>query len=75
MRYYPVYLDIENQKCLVVGGGSVGTRKVMTLLSCGASITVVSPTVTDELLGLARKKAIALKRRSYQTPDLEGVIL
>ncbi len=75
MRYYPVYLDIENQKCLVVGGGSVGTRKVMTLLSCGASITVVSPKVTDELLGLARKKAIALKRRSYQTPDLEGVIL
>lgn len=75
MRYYPVYLDIENQKCLVVGGGRVGTRKVMTLLSCGASVTVVSPKVTDELLGLARKKTIALKRRSYQTPDLEGVFL
>ena len=75
MRYYPVCLDIENQKCLVVGGGSVGTRKVMTLLSCGANVTVVSPKVTDELLGLARKKTIALKRRFYQTPDLEGVFL
>ncbi len=75
MRYYPIYLNIENKKCLVAGGGRVGTRKVMTLLDCGAIVTVVSPEVTDELLSLARKKLIALKRRSYRTSDLEGVVL
>jgi len=32
MRYYPVSLDIKNRKCLVVGGGGVGARKVVTLL-------------------------------------------
>ena len=42
MRYYPVYLDINDRKCVVVGGGSVGARKVITLLACGARVTVIS---------------------------------
>ena len=58
LKYYPVSLDIQNRKCLVVGGGSVSTRKVMTLLECGAIVTVVSPDVAEELLELAEKKMI-----------------
>ena len=54
MRYYPINLDIRNRKCLVVGGGSVGTRKVISLLDCGAAVTVVSPRATEKLLELAR---------------------
>ena len=75
MRYYPVNLDIRNRKCLVVGGGSVSTRKVMTLLECGAIITVVSPDVTEELLELAEKKMIELKKRPYEPSDIDGMFL
>jgi len=75
MRYYPVNLDIQNRKCLVVGGGSVGTRKVMTLLECGAVVTVVSSDVTGELLELAEKKMIELKRRPYDSFDIDGMFL
>ena len=75
MRYYPVNLDIQNRKCLVVGGGSVGTRKVMTLLECGAVVTVVSSDVAEELLELAEKKMIELKRRPYESSDIDGMFL
>ena len=75
MRYYPVNLDIQNRNCLVVGAGAVGTRKVMTLLNCGAVVTVVSPAVSQELLELASSRAIQLKERSYQSGDLEGMFL
>ena len=75
MRYYPVNLDIQNRKCLVVGGGSVGTRKVMTLLECGAVVTVVSSDVAEELLELAEKKMIELKRRPYKSSDIDGMFL
>jgi precorrin-2 dehydrogenase/sirohydrochlorin ferrochelatase len=75
MRYYPVNLDIQNRKCLVVGGGSVGTRKVMTLLECGAVVTVVSSDVAEELLELAEKKMIKLKRRPYESSDIDGMFL
>ncbi len=75
MRYYPVNLDIQNRKCLVVGGGSVGTRKVMTLVECGAVVTVVSSDVAEELLELAEKKMIELKKRPYESSDIDGMFL
>ncbi|MBL7180587.1 MAG: bifunctional precorrin-2 dehydrogenase/sirohydrochlorin ferrochelatase [Desulfobacterales bacterium] len=75
MRYYPVYLDIRKRKCLVVGGGSVGTRKVMTLLSCGADVTVVSTVISATLQKLADSGSILLKKRPFQASDLEGMFL
>jgi precorrin-2 dehydrogenase/sirohydrochlorin ferrochelatase len=75
MKYYPVNLDIRSQTCLVVGGGAVGTRKVKTLLDCGAAVTVVSPEVTNPLSALAEENRISLKQRPYQVSDLDGVFL
>jgi precorrin-2 dehydrogenase/sirohydrochlorin ferrochelatase len=75
MRYYPVHLDINNRNVLVVGGGSVGTRKVKTLLNCGARVTAVSPEVSQQLRELAASGNIILAERSYQSEDLNGVFL
>ena len=62
MNYYPIHLDIKNRNCLVVGGGAVGTRKVNTLLECGARVTVVSPDPTAHLARLASEGSITLKK-------------
>jgi len=75
MRYYPVYLDIKDRDCLVIGGGSVGTRKVMTLLACGAKVTVVSIDVTEKLKELSDSGVIQLKERDFQTSDLDDRFL
>ncbi len=75
MRYYPVYLDIQNRNCLVVGGGSVGTRKVMMLLTCGANVTVVSLAATKKLQELSKNGVIELKERPFQTADLDDRFL
>ncbi len=76
MRYYPVHLDVQNRDCLVVGGGAVGTRKVATLLDCGARVTVVSPAVSDRLQGLAASGArLTIKKRAYRSRDLDGMFL
>jgi precorrin-2 dehydrogenase/sirohydrochlorin ferrochelatase len=75
MRYYPVHLDIQNRNCLVVGGGAVGTRKVVTLLGCGACVTVVSPEATHQLRDYALSGRISLKERRYQSGDIDGMFL
>ncbi|MBU2623388.1 MAG: bifunctional precorrin-2 dehydrogenase/sirohydrochlorin ferrochelatase [Proteobacteria bacterium] len=75
MRYYPVNLDIQTRKCLVVGGGDVGTRKVITLLECGAVVTAVSIKANEKLLKLAESGLIELKRRPYTETDLGGMFL
>jgi len=75
MRYYPIHLDIQNKNCLVVGGGGVGTRKVETLLKCGANVTVVSPAISQRLRNLAESARLTLKPRPYRTEDIEGMFL
>ncbi len=75
MRYYPVNLDIKNRKCLVVGGGFVGTRKIITLLECGAAVTVVSPVITEKLAELADNRYIEWRKRHYHTSDIDGMFL
>ena len=75
MRYYPVFLDVRNRPCLVVGGGSVGLRKVLTLLDCGAAITVVSPVVHAKLQDLSSKGAITLLKRPFTSSDMSGMFL
>ena len=75
MRYYPIHLDIQNRNCLVVGGGGVGTRKVITLLKCRAKVTVVSPVISERLQNLAESAPLTLKPRPYRSADLEGMFL
>ena len=75
MKYYPVNLDIKNRACLVVGGGSVGTRKVKALAECGATVTVVSPEISAKLDQMAAEGLIALEKRAYRTADLEDKFL
>ena len=75
MRYYPIHLDIKNRDCLIVGGGAVGTRKVNTLIECGARVTVVSPDPTPELTKLASEGSVTLKKRAYRNDDLTGMFL
>ncbi|MDP4089880.1 MAG: bifunctional precorrin-2 dehydrogenase/sirohydrochlorin ferrochelatase [Bacillota bacterium] len=45
--FFPVMLNIEDKKIVVVGGGAVALRKVKALLAYGAGITVISPTFTE----------------------------
>jgi precorrin-2 dehydrogenase/sirohydrochlorin ferrochelatase len=75
MRYYPLCLDVKDRNCLVVGGGGVGTRKVETLLDCGALVTVVSLEFSARLEALAAKGRVRLERRVYRSEDLEGKFL
>ncbi len=75
MKYYPVNLDIQNRKCLVVGGGTVGTRKVMTLLNCGAKVTVVSSDVAEKLQEFSDGDVIKLEKRPFQISDLDQMFL
>ena len=49
MDYLPIFLDIRNCHCLVIGGGEVAARKIALLLRAGARITVVSPQLGTEL--------------------------
>jgi len=74
MEYYPVNLDIKGKNCLVVGGGTVGTRKIKTLLSCHARVTTISPLFTDDILKLDNPN-LTIHKRDYSSSDIEGMFI
>ena len=75
MKYYPINLDVCKKPCVVVGGGGVGTRKVETLLACGANVTVISPDITPRLQTLSDQHKIEIKKRAYDSLDLSDAFL
>ncbi|MBN2373077.1 bifunctional precorrin-2 dehydrogenase/sirohydrochlorin ferrochelatase [bacterium] len=73
--YYPININIEKARCMVVGGGNVAERKTATLLSYRADVTVVSPCCTPKLNLMAEKGEIRLLNRRYQKGDCLGMRL
>ncbi|HUT74961.1 MAG TPA: bifunctional precorrin-2 dehydrogenase/sirohydrochlorin ferrochelatase [Armatimonadota bacterium] len=71
-RYYPVLLDLDGRRCVVVGGGEVAERKVRSLVECGAETLVIAPEVTEAIGDLARQGLVKLLRKPYEQGDLAG---
>lgn len=73
--YYPVFLNLRGKGCIVVGGGRVAERKVLSLLKSGADITVISPELTKRLKEKSLKRAIKHIPRKYKKGDLKNAFL
>lgn len=74
VNYFPVMLDLQDQRIVVIGGGAVAERKVGPLLEAGAAVTVVSPSLTERLSELAEKGMLIWISRPYAPGDLEGAL-
>ncbi len=75
MKYYPVFLKLNNKKAVVIGGGKVAERKVLTLLKAGAAVKVISPKITKALENLKNKRALTHIKRTYRTGDLKNAFI
>ncbi|HTN43162.1 MAG TPA: bifunctional precorrin-2 dehydrogenase/sirohydrochlorin ferrochelatase [Nitrospiria bacterium] len=75
MRYFPAFLDLQGRSAVVIGGGRIAERKVLTLLACGARVTVVSPGLTPKLSYLVQAGAIRGHARRWRPVDLKEAFL
>ncbi len=73
--YYPLFLDITDKLCVVVGGGKVAERKVATLLRFKANVRLISPGITGNLGKRAKSGKIDFIGREYREGDLDGAVL
>ncbi|QGT99049.1 Precorrin-2 oxidase [Candidatus Syntrophocurvum alkaliphilum] len=68
---FPIFLDLTNKKCVIIGGGKVAERKVNNLLAYGAKITIVSPEIEH---GIKEKVDIGLltwHKRQFKDKDIK----
>jgi precorrin-2 dehydrogenase/sirohydrochlorin ferrochelatase len=66
---------MRDRTVLVAGGGLVAGRKIKSLLSAGATVSVVAPEVTPAISQLGADGAIKIKIGCYQASDLTGIFL
>jgi len=74
-KSYPIFLNINAKRCVVVGGGHVADRRVKSLLECGAKVKIISPELSENLELMAEEKLIEVVKRGFRSGDLEGALL
>lgn len=73
---YPLFLiNLQQKLAVVVGGGTVGERKIAGLLAAGAPIRLIAPTVTPTLHQWIAEQRLEWLERPYQSGDLAGAFL
>lgn len=72
-KYFPILLNLQNKKCLVVGGGAVAQRKIENILDTGVKIKCVSIEFTDDLLALLKQNSIEYYKRPFEISDLDDM--
>ncbi len=75
MNFLPVFLDLKNRPCAVIGGGEVALRKVSLLLEAGARVTVHAPAVGETLRRWIDDAKVRHVTGEFSPPSLDGCAL
>lgn len=67
--YFPLFFNLTEFPCLVVGGGTVALRKVEQLLKAGANVTIVAPQIIEDLNKLLQPEKCVWVNRRYKSPE------
>jgi len=72
MSFFPMYMDMQNLKVLVVGGGYIATEKLEKLVDFTKEITVITSEVSPEADQIIKDHCLTLYQRVYKQGDIKG---
>ncbi len=75
MSFYPVFIELEGKRVVVVGGGNVAFRKVQSLRECGARIHLSGRELTPELQEMVEKEVIHFLGREFKDEYLNHAFM
>ena len=71
MRPYPLMMNLQNKRVIVIGGGRVAFRKTKGLLDSGAVVVVISPKLIPEMDRLRNQEKIEWKEAHFDESILD----
>ena len=74
MKFLPLFYDITDKPCLVVGAGAIAARKAELLLRAGGRVSVVAPMVGERMQEMAGEQNLEILEREFEASDLNGAI-
>lgn len=74
-RYFPMFVDISQKKIVVIGGGTIGTRRLCTLMEFVDKVTLVEPNPGDDIRKMADAGQILLIQERYRKEYIEDAYM
>lgn len=75
MQALPIFFNIKQRHCVVIGGGDVATRKVTMLLKAQGDITIISPELCAELTELVSANKVKHIQADFSSEQLHGACM
>lgn len=75
VSFFPAFLNLQNKRCVIVGGGRVAFRKACRMLQSGALLKVVAPDFVEDFYKASEHHEMELVQRMYERRDIEGASL
>jgi precorrin-2 dehydrogenase / sirohydrochlorin ferrochelatase len=75
MAKYPIFLNLEGRRVVVIGGGTVAVRKAQVLLDSGARLVVVADNIDKMITAFGTQKNIELIKSKYEKSYLPTAVL
>jgi len=72
MSYFPAFININNKKILIVGGGHIAFEKLFHLLDFTGNITIIAKELCEEMREVIHSKSLAFELRGYNKGDIQG---
>jgi len=72
MNYLPIFIDIKQKSCLVVGGGDIAYRKISLLLKAHAQVVCIGKSVCKNVQALANEGKITLIEKAFESSDIKA---
>lgn len=72
---YPLFLNLRDRSCMVIGGNETAEARIRDLLAAGAQVKVIAPEVTDAIAAWAGAGRVQWENRHYETGDLRDAFL
>lgn len=75
MNYFPLLMNVDYKKVVIIGGGHVARQKIESLLPTKAQVTVVSPAVVDTVQQYIDEGLVTWKEKMFEPADLDNAAL
>ena len=75
MAKYPIYLEVAGKRVVIIGAGSVASRKAKSLCKAGAKVTIVAKQIQPEFLQRCKGLDLNIVENEYSKEYLHGAVI
>ncbi len=75
MSLFPIFVKLEGRLIVVIGGGNIAEAKIPGVLSAGARIRLVAPSITPQIAEWVRFGKIEWLPKEFEAADLDNSFL